>query len=94
MSLRLRTMDYFTPTEAYIAERCRIIREQGWYDRKGLYHPPWSDDDMRLRRLGRLVESRTNRMAFHRVRLRARVSQRRLMLRTMDRIAVALRGSA
>lgn len=87
-------MDHFIPTEAEIAEVCRRIREQGWWDRKGVFHAPWTTEDLRSRRMGRMVESRTNRLSFASVRFHARVSQRKMRLRTLDRLGVSYRGFA
>ena len=33
----------YTPTPAEIEETCRIIREKGFFDHAGIWHPPWDD---------------------------------------------------
>ena len=79
------------PTPQEIAALCREIRERGFRDRGGNWHQAWSDEELRDRAGGRMLEARAVVRAkpsyYGRIRLRARVIQRRLLRRTFERIA-------
>lgn len=47
------------PTPEQIAEACRSIREEGYTDSRGLWHPPWSPAEYERRARGMVDDGLT-----------------------------------